>query len=78
MTERRIALQDVWHLDVQICVSCQFSRTCSLRARRVRDPDRFLTCSTVKEYLQQQLITVERPVPKCPTEFDEYIRGISR
>jgi len=64
MIERRVALQDVWHLDSQICVPCQFSRTCSMRDRRVRDPERFLTCSTVKEYLQQNLITVEKPEPR--------------
>lgn len=77
MTERRLALQDVWHLDNSICVPCQFSRTCSMRGRRVRDPERFLTCSTVKEYLQRNLITVVRPAPKCPTELDEYLRRVS-
>ena len=65
-----IPLEDIWMLGNRMCVPCQFSRTCSMRDRRVRDPERFLTCSTVKEYLQQHSITIERPAPLHPCEVE--------
>jgi len=63
---RIVSIKDAWNLDTEICVSCQFSRSCSLRSRRVRFPEKFLGCSMVKKYLQQQGITIDRSLSKCP------------